>query len=148
MFGIQPDGFAIGGFRFDGLSGRPQQHAEIAVRVGVLGIGGDRAPIRLDRSVEPSVGLQNDAEVAVPVRLIGREREAPADQREGIVIATLLMREYAGVVQRTRMIGCGLEHAAVNVVGLGELPVFLQKDRERNRFLKRQLARQLVPTAP
>ena len=35
VLGIQLDGRAIRGFRFDRLSGRPQQHAEIAVRVGV-----------------------------------------------------------------------------------------------------------------
>ena len=51
------------------------------------------------------------------------------------------MREHAGVVQRVRMIGGGLEHAAVELVGFGELFVLLQQDRERDRLLERQLAR-------
>jgi hypothetical protein len=73
--------------------------------------------------------------------LIGRDREAPLDEREGFIVSPLLMREHAGVMQRTRMIRCLLEHAAVQFPGLDELLVLLQKDRQRNRFLERQLAR-------
>jgi len=39
--------------------------------VGVARIDGDRTPIRIDGAVQPVVRLENDAEVAVPVRLIG-----------------------------------------------------------------------------
>ena len=106
-----------------------------------LGIDGDRTPVRGDRRLQPVVRLEDDAEVAAPVRLIGREREAALDERERFVVAPLLMREHAGVVQRTGMIGCGLEHAAVQLVGLGELLVLLQEDRERDRLLERQLTR-------
>jgi len=51
------------------------------------------------------------------------------------------MRKHARKVQRTGMIGCRLEYAAVELVGLNELPVFLQENRDRNRFLERQFAR-------
>ena len=95
----------------------------------------------VDCGVQPVVRLEDDAEVAAPVRLIGHEREAPLDEREGFVVPPLLMREHAGVVQGTRMIGCSLEHPAVHLVGLDELLVFLQKDRERDRLLERQLTR-------
>jgi hypothetical protein len=73
--------------------------------------------------------------------LIGHERKAPLDQREGFVVAPLLMREHAGVVQRTRMIGCSLEYSAVYLLGLDELFVLLQKNRERDRLLERQFTR-------
>ena len=91
--------------------------------------------------VQPVVRLEDDAEVAVPVRLIGHEREAPLDERDGFVVPPLLMREHAGVVQRSGMIGSGLEHPAVHLVGLDELLVLLQQDREGDRLLERQLTR-------
>ena len=48
VFGIQSDGCAIRGFRFDRLSGRSQQHSQIVVGVRVARIDGDRTPIRVD----------------------------------------------------------------------------------------------------
>ena len=141
MFGVQADGFAIRGFRFDRAPGRPQQHTQIVVGVGVAGIEGDRMPVRGDRRLQPSVRLEHDAAVAAPVRLVGREREAALDQRERFVVAPLLVREHAGVMQRTGMIGRGLDDAAEQLVGLGELLVLLQDDRERDRFLDRQRTR-------
>ena len=99
MFRIQLDGCAIRGFRFDRLSGRPQQHPQIVVGVRVVRIDGDRASVRLNCAVQPVVRLEDDAEVAAPVRLIGHERDAPLDEREGFVVPPLLMREHAGVVQ-------------------------------------------------
>jgi hypothetical protein len=79
--------------------------------------------------------------IAAPIRLAGRQRQAALDQCEGFVIATLLMREHAGVMQRAGMIGRRLDHPAVQLVGLGKLLVFLQKDRKRDRFLERQRTR-------
>src|SRR6266545_5402627 len=111
------------------------------MRVRVARIDGDRTPVRVDRSFQPGVRLEDDAEVTVPVRLIGHERKAALDERQRFAVASLLMREHAGVVQRTRMIGCSLEYAAVHLLGLDELLVLLQKDRERDRFLERQLTR-------
>ena len=101
----------------------------------------DRTPVRVDGAVKPVIRLEDDAEVAVPVRLIGHEREAPLDEREGFAVPPLLMREHAGVVQRTSMIWRRREHSAVNLVGLDQLLVLLQKDRERDRLLERQLTR-------
>ena len=109
--------------------------------VRVTWIDGDGAPVGVDCAVKPVCRLQDDAKVAVPVCLIGYEREAPLDERKRFVVPSLLMRKNAGVVQRTRMIGCSLEDPAVQLVGLDELLVLLQKDRERDRFLDRQLTR-------
>ena len=39
--------------------------------------------------VQPAVRLEDDSEVAVPVRLVGREREAPLDERDSFVVAAL-----------------------------------------------------------
>jgi hypothetical protein len=101
----------------------------------------NRTPVRVDCALQPVVRLEDDAEVAVPIRLIGHQREAPLDERERFAVPPLLMREHTRVVQRTRMIGCRLEHSAVYLVGLGPLLVLLQKDRERDRLLERQLTR-------
>ena len=64
------------------------------------------------------------------------------------VVASLLMCEHAGVVQRAWMVGRRLEHAAVHLVGLDQLPVFLQMDRDRDRLLERQLAARRFAVAP
>ena len=50
------------------------------------------------------------------------------------------MREYAGVVQGARMIWGYLENAAIQLMGLRELAIFLQQDGERDGLLDRQLA--------
>jgi len=50
--------------------------------IGVARIDGDRTPVRVDGAVPPVVGLEDDAEIAVPVRLIG--------QREGPLLPTAL----------------------------------------------------------
>jgi hypothetical protein len=73
--------------------------------------------------------------------LIRHERDASLDEREGLLVSPLLVREQAGVVQRPRMIGCHFEHTAINLARCNELLVFLQKDRDRNRLFERQLAR-------
>ena len=86
------------------------------------------------------VPLIDGGTVRLP-RLIGLSREAPLDEREGVVVVALLMGEHAGIVQRAGMIGCHLEHATVNLVGLDEMFISLQKDRERNRFVERQFTR-------
>src|SRR5207237_2449529 len=97
--------------------------------------------LRVAAAVPPVVVLEDEAGIAVPVRLIGHEHEAALDQREGFAVAFLLMREHPGIVQRTRMIGDSLEYSAVDFLSVGELLVLLQKNRERHRLLERQLAR-------
>jgi hypothetical protein len=52
----------------------------------------------------------------------------------------LLMREYASVVQGSRMIWGYLDNAAIQLVRLRELLIFLQQDGELERLLDRQLA--------
>jgi hypothetical protein len=50
------------------------------------------------------------------------------------------MRKYAGIVQGARMIWGHLDNAAIQLVGLRELLIFLQQDGEFERLLDRQLA--------
>jgi hypothetical protein len=73
--------------------------------------------------------------------LIRHERDASLDEREGLLVSPLLVREQAGVVQRPGMIGCHFEHTAINLARRNELLVLLQKDRDRNRLFQRQLVR-------
>ena len=141
MIGIQLNGRAIRGFRFDRFSGRPQQHAEIAVGIRVARVDGDRTLVGVDRRFQLAVRLEDDAQIAVAIRLIRRERQAPLDERDRLVAPPLLMREDAGIVQRARMIRGRLEHPAIQLLGLHELLVLLQQDGERDRLVERQLAR-------
>ena len=62
---------AVGRLRLDRLARRPQQHAEIAVGVGVLRIDRDGTLVGGDRLVEPAGLLQHDAEIVVAVGPIG-----------------------------------------------------------------------------
>jgi hypothetical protein len=77
-------------------SGRPQDHAEVAVGVGVPGIDRDRPAVGADGRLQPAAGLRGDPEVVVVVRAIGLEREALLDERDGLVAAPVLVREHAG----------------------------------------------------
>ncbi len=104
--GFEPDRGPIRGFGLDRLAGRPQQHAEVAVGIGVPGIERDRAVIGRDRLVQPAALLEDDAEIAVPVGPV-RER-APGSSRSArspSLAAPALVREHAGIVQRPRVVG-------------------------------------------
>ena len=72
MLRVEPDGRPVRRLGLDRLARRPQQHAEIAMSIGVSRIEDDRALVGFDRFVEQPRPLKNDAEVAVPVRRIGR----------------------------------------------------------------------------
>jgi hypothetical protein len=92
---IQANRGAVRGFGFHGSSHGPQEHAQIAVGIRVTRIERDRAAIRVDGRVQIAGRLQDDAEVAVPVRLAGTEREGSFDERNGVVVPALLVRENA-----------------------------------------------------
>ena len=140
VFGIEPDG---GRYMASASAGSPAARNSTPRLLWALAWRGSSATARRydgDRGVEPVVGLEDDAEIAYPVRLPGRQREAALDQREAprrCVPADVRARRRsaARVDGRAR-----LEHAAVHLVGLDQLPVFLQLDRDRDRLLKRQLA--------
>jgi hypothetical protein len=106
----------------------------------VARIEGDRAPVRFNGTVQAAVRLEDDAEIAVSVGLIGRECKTPLCEREGLAILPSLMCEHTGVMQCTGVIGCSLEHPPVHLPRFCELLVLLQKNRERDGFFERQLA--------
>ncbi len=83
---------------------------------------------------QPAPRLEDDAEVAVPVCLARREREALLDQRERVVAAALLMRDDARVVHRVRLVGRLLEDRPIDVLGGREVTVLLAADRDRHRL--------------
>ena len=95
MFGIDANRGSICRFGFDRLALGPQDDAEIVVRIGVIRIERNRAPIRDDRFVQLESILQDDPEIAVPVRPIGLELETPLDQRDCLLAPRLLMREHS-----------------------------------------------------
>ena len=77
------------------LSLRPQEDAEIVVRIGMIRIERNRALIRGDRLVQLESIPQDDPQIAVPVRPIGLELETPLDQRDGLLAPPLLMGEHS-----------------------------------------------------
>ena len=65
------------------------------MRIGVVRIECNRASIGGDRLVQPESILQDDPQVAVPVRPIGLELETPLDQRDCLLAPRLLMGEHS-----------------------------------------------------
>jgi hypothetical protein len=80
-------------------------------------VEGDRAAVGLHGGLEPAVLLEDDAQVAVPVRLVRAEREAALDERDCVFLPSLLMREDTRVVQRAGMIGGHVEHSSIQFPG-------------------------------
>ena len=123
-------------FGFFRLAFGPQDHTEIVVRVGVLRFERDRALVCDDRIVELESILQDDPQIAVPVRSLRFELQAPPDQRDCILASCLLMREDAREVQRARMVGRDIKNAAVDVCGSSPLLALLQREGDRHRLVQ------------
>ena len=114
--------------------------------VGVIRIECNRMLERDDRLVQLEPILEDDPEIAVPVRLIGLELETSPEQSKGLVAARLLMGENAREMKRAGMVGRGLEDPAVDLPRGCPLLVLLQDDRDRQRLVEAQraiVARQL-----
>ena len=93
VIGRKLDRSSVGGFGFNRLTRDAQEHAEVAVRVGVPRFDRYRALIFSDCVVEPAVRLQNNGVIAVPVRLIGGQLEALLDAGYRFVCSPLLVGE-------------------------------------------------------
>ena len=61
----------------------------------------DRSREAVHRLFQVVARLENDAEIAVPVGLIGRELETAPHERDRLVPASVLVREHAEVVERS-----------------------------------------------
>jgi hypothetical protein len=91
MIGTQADCRSVGSLGFFRPASGAQQDGEIAVRVSVAGVDRDGAFVLGDRILESAVGLQNNPEIAMPVRLIRAEREALPDEVDGFIGSALLV---------------------------------------------------------
>ena len=105
MVGTQADCGSVGSLGFLRPASGAQQDAEIVVRVSVAGVDRNGAFVLGDRILESAVGLQNNPEIAMPVRLIRAEREAVPDEVDGFIGSALLVRQQAGVVKSVWMVG-------------------------------------------
>ena len=146
MVGIDANGGSIRRFRFDDPSFGPEHHAEIVVGICVRRIERNRTFVRRSRLVQLEPILQDDPEIAVPVRPIGLELETSLDQGDGLLALRLLMGEDSREVQRVGMLGRHFEDIAVDLRGGRPLFGLLQDDRDRQRFVEAQraiVARQL-----
>ena len=141
MVGTQADSRAVCGLCFCGPTGGAQQDAEIAVRVSVAGIDRNGAFVLGDRIPESAVGLQNNPEIAMPVRLIRAQREALPDEFDGFVGSALLVRQQAGVVQSVWMVWRHIQHPGIELFCLGQVMLLLQLNRQRDGLIDRQLPR-------
>jgi hypothetical protein len=106
----------------------------------VNGIERNRVLVCRDRLVQLEPILENDPEIAVPVRPLGLELEASLDQPDGLLAPFLLMGEHSREVQRAGVVGRGLEEPAVDLTGGRPLLVLLERDRDRQRLVEAQRA--------
>ncbi len=146
MVGTQADCRSVGGLGLFRPASGAQQDAEIAVRVRVAGVDLNGAFVLGDRIPESAVGLQNNPEIAMPVRLIRAEREALPDEVDGVIGSALLVRQQAGVVKSVWMVWRHIEHPGIELLCLGQVMLLLQLDRQRDGLVDRQLPRR--PTVP
>jgi hypothetical protein len=79
MVGTQADRRSVSSLGFLRPASGAQQDAQIAMRVSVAGVDRNGAFVLGDCIAESAVGLQNNPEIAMPVRLIRAEREALPD---------------------------------------------------------------------
>src|ERR1700752_2002735 len=110
MVGTQAYCRSVGSLGFLRPANGAQQDAEVVVRVGVTRVDRDGTFVLGDRIPESTVGLQNNPEIAVPVRLIRAEREALPDEVDGLIGSALLVRQQAGVVKSRRLMWHHIEH--------------------------------------
>ena len=108
------------------------------------GIEDDRALVGFDRFVELPRLLKNDAEVAMPVRRIWRERQALPNELNAFIPAAALVREHASEVQGSRIRRIDLENFLVDDVGLVAPAVVMKPDGDLNGLSHRQFARRLL----
>jgi hypothetical protein len=140
VVGIYANSGSIRRFRFDDPSFGSEHHAEIVVGIGVIRIERNRMVVRRDRVVKLEPVLENDPEIAVPVRPVGLEFETFLDQSDGRLALRLLMGENPREVQRVRMVGLRFEDAAVDRPSGRPLLGLLQQDRDRQRLVEAQPA--------
>ncbi len=78
--------------------------------------------------------LENDAEIAIPIRMAGRELEASVDERYSVVTAPLLMSKHTSEMQRLGMIGRNFKNTFIQFLRLSQLRVFLKDNGDRQRL--------------
>jgi len=110
------------------------------VGVRVVRIERDRVLVGGDRLVQREPVLEDDPEVAVPVRPLGFELEAPLDQGDGPLASRLLVGEDTREMQRVGVVGRDFEDLPVDLSRDRPLLGLLQRDRDRQRLVETQRA--------
>ena len=140
VVGIYTNCGSIGRFRFNDSSLGSEHHAEIAVSIGVIRVECNRLLVRPDCLVQVEPILEDDAEIAVPVRPLGLELETSLDQSDGLFAPRLLMGENPREVKRVSVVGRDFEDPAVDLPSGRPLLRLLQHDRDRQRLVEAQRA--------
>jgi hypothetical protein len=140
VLGIDADRGSVRRFGFDDPPFGSKHHAEVVVSVGVVLVERNRVPVRRDRLLQLEPILEDDPEIAVPVRPLGLELETSLDQCDGLLTSCLLMGEDAREVQRVGMVGGNFEDPAVDLPRGRPLLGLLQRDRDRQRLVETQRA--------
>ena len=108
----------------------PEDQAEVAVGLGVVGLEPDRLAVFGDGLVELPLGLQGDAEVVVGLGVVGLEPDRLAVFGDGLVELPLGLQGDAEVDVGLGVVGLEPDRLAVFGDGLVELPLGTQGDAE------------------
>ena len=106
-----------------------EDEAEIGMRVGVFRPEAEGQAERVGRLIQPPQAAEGHAVIAVVVGVVGLQLDGQGDQFGGPVVMSLLMSQDAEQVQRPGMLRVALKHAAVQRLGLRELPKLVKSDR-------------------
>src|SRR5688572_20469489 len=110
------------------------------MRVDMIIVKGNGPLVGANGLIETALDLEGDTEVAVPIGYVWRCGETLLDERDGLLVSTLLIGEDTSVVQGERMVRGNLEDLLVERARLVQLVGLLQADRNHDRLFETQLS--------
>jgi hypothetical protein len=110
-----------------------QHDAEVVRRVRVVRTQLERAPVGVDRIHRSAHLLQDIAEVVHRVDVVGPQLDRAAHELDGLQRLALLVAQHTEEMQRAGVARVLGEDRGVDLLGLLEPPLLVQRDARRER---------------
>ena len=108
---------------------RPQRQTDVVLDLGIIGLGGERLLVVIERLLMTVRQAQRDAGGVVRLGKVRLAIERPLEQRDRLVEPALPDAQQAQVVERLGMVGVAVEDAAVKLFGFRQPMLLLQLQR-------------------